>query len=106
MLTMLPHTKSIEHYPMPNGEVKEIEVIDLDLKFNTYECAESYAKVLEEEFPTYQLEAIKAYKGFNAILFKPLFSRKEDCPIPVRVQRNQDNDDIHVTINIDGSVLI
>ncbi|MGI9554856.1 MAG: hypothetical protein ACR2M6_02675 [Vampirovibrionia bacterium] len=82
---------------MPNGEVREIEVIDLDLKFISYECAESYAKVLQEEFPTYQLEAIKSVKSSNCILFKPLFSKKQDSPIPVRVE-TKPNNDIHITI--------
>lgn len=98
MLTDLPHTKSIEEFPMPNGEVGTVELIDLDLKFLSYECAESYSKTLLEEFPTYQLEAIRGCKGSGFILFKPLFSKKEDCPLPVSVQTNPDNDDVHITI--------
>lgn len=98
MLTDLPHTKSVELFPMPNGEVRTVELIDLNLKFVSYECAESYSKTLLQEFPTYQLEAIRACKGSGFILFKPLFSSKQSCPIPIRIQRNQDNDDVHITI--------
>lgn len=98
MLTDLPHTKSVEEFPMPNGEVRIVELIDLDLRFASYECAESYSKTLLEEFPTYQLEVIKASGGNGFIVFKPLFSKKEDCPLPVRVQTNPDNDDVHITI--------
>lgn len=98
MLTTLPHTKSIEQFSMPNGEPRTVELIDLDLRFASYECAESYSKVLLEEFPTYQLEAIRGCKGNGFIVFKPLFSRKEDYPLPVRIQTNPDNDDVHITV--------
>ena len=44
MLEFIPHEKKVMKFPLPNGEVDLVEVLDLKLKMQSEQSAKDYAK--------------------------------------------------------------
>lgn len=66
-------------YPLPDGDVRIIDVLELKINIYTEEEAIQMAERILEGQPKYILEAIESKRNEQGeIIFVPLFSKKEE----------------------------